>query len=59
MSNTIKYKGYVGTMEYSAEDDCIWGKIINADGLVLYSGETLEDAKKAFMEMVDGETSHQ
>ena len=27
MANTIEYKGYIGSIEYSSEDKCFFGKL--------------------------------
>ena len=27
MANTIEYKGYIGSVEYSSEDKCFFGKL--------------------------------
>ncbi|MEA4923115.1 MAG: toxin-antitoxin system HicB family antitoxin [Eubacteriaceae bacterium] len=58
-NNLLEYKKYYGTVEYSAEDDCLTGKIVNVDDLVMYSGDSLDELKKAFQEMVDGEIADQ
>ncbi len=26
--NYLEYKGYIGTIEYSKEDDCLYGKVV-------------------------------
>ena len=36
MSNTIEYKDYLGTVEYSNEDKCFFGKIEMIDDLVTF-----------------------
>lgn len=28
MSNTIEYNGYIGTIKYSQEDKCFFGKLV-------------------------------
>ncbi len=28
MSNTMEYKGYIGSVEFSAEDACFFGKVL-------------------------------
>ena len=53
MNNYIKYKGYIGTVEYTAEDDVLHGKILGIRGLISYEGESLADIKKDFMDAVD------
>lgn len=51
----LEYKGYKGSIEYSQEDNCFFGRVLNVnDGdLVLYEGTTLEELQKDFEEGVD------
>jgi len=53
MSNQLSYKGYFGSVEFSAEDNCLHGKILAIDSLILYSGESVAEIKEAFLESVD------
>ena len=58
MSSRLKYRGFEGTVEYSEEDDCLYGKIVGINGLSMYFGNTLEALKKDFYEAVDFYLSH-
>ena len=58
MSNRLKYKGFEGTVEYSEDDDCLFGKILGINGLAMYFGDSLESLKKDFYEAVDFHLSH-
>ena len=58
MNNRLKYKGYEGTVEYSEDDDCLFGKILGIEGLAMYFGDSLESLKKDFCEAVDFHLSH-
>ena len=51
--NLLKYKGYYGTVEFSIEDNCLFGQVIGIRSLVNYEGETIEQLKAAFKEGVD------
>ena len=53
MDNTLKYKGYHGSVEYSAEDNILYGKVMGVRGLISYEGEDLSTLKVCFMESVD------
>ncbi len=45
----LKYKGYVGSVEYSEEDNCLYGKVLGMhNDLISYEGETVEELKKDF-----------
>ena len=39
----MEYKGYVGSIEFSEEDNVFYGKIQNVSGLISYEGETERD----------------
>ena len=53
MSNLLQYKGYLGTIEYSAEDNLLHGKIAGITDLVSYDGESLEGLKNCFEKAVE------
>lgn len=51
----LEYKGYKGSVEYSKEDDCLFGKVqgIMNRALILYEGQTLDELRKDFERGVD------
>lgn len=51
--NTLKYKGYIGSVAYSEPDKVFFGKIEGIDGLVNYEGESVTELTAAFHEAVD------
>lgn len=52
--NALKeYKGYVGTVEYSAEDRCFYGKIAGIRDSVLYDGKNVDTLESNFHGAVD------
>lgn len=53
MSNILKYKDYIGSVEFSAEDDCFFGKIVGINDLVTFEGKSTKELKLAFEEAVD------
>ena len=51
---TLKYKGYSGTVEYSEEDNCLFGKAIGMNkNLISYEGKTIEELKADFEAGID------
>jgi predicted HicB family RNase H-like nuclease len=51
---TLKYKGYSGTVEYSEEDNCLFGKVIGMNkNLISYEGKTIEELKADFEAGID------
>jgi len=53
MKNYLEYKDYIGTVNYSAEDDILYGKIEGVNDLVLFEGESISDLKKGFEESIN------
>ena len=51
--NTIKYRGYVGTIEISEEDGVLFGKILGIRSLIMYEGKDCEGLVADFHEAVD------
>ena len=51
----LEYKGYKGSVEYSKEDDCLFGKVqgIANKALILYEGQTLDELRKDFEHGID------
>lgn len=53
MSNTMEYKGYVGSVEFSAEDALFFGKVMGIRSLISYEGENAHDLIQDFHGAVD------
>ncbi len=53
MNNIMEYKGYNGTVEYSAEDNILFGKVIGIKSIVSYEGRSVEELRTDFEEAVD------
>lgn len=49
----MKYKEYVGSVEYSEVDKMYFGKIQGIDSIVVYGGETIDELEEIFCEAVD------
>ena len=58
MKNTMTYKGYVGTVEYSDEDACLFGRIAGIRDIISYEGASVAELRKAFGEAVDDYLEH-
>lgn len=50
---TLEYRGYLGSVEYSVEDRCYHGKIYDIEDLVSYEGNTIEELMADFRNAVD------
>jgi len=53
MSNTIEYKGYIGSIEYSSEDKCFFGKLEMINDLVTFEATNAEELETNFHNAVD------
>jgi len=49
----FQYKGYTGSIEYSQEDNLLFGKVLGIRGLISYEGETGKQLEIDFKEAVD------
>ena len=50
----LEYKGYKGSVEYSKEDNCLFGKVQGlSKDLIVYEGQTLDELRKDFEDGVD------
>jgi predicted HicB family RNase H-like nuclease len=53
MSDTINYKGFVGSVHYSAEDDLFHGTVEGIDDTVSFEGKSVAELKKDFRIALD------
>ncbi len=53
MGNTIQYKGYVGSVEFSEEDEIFYGKVMGVRSLISYEGENEKELLNDFHNAVD------
>ena len=51
--NSLEYKGYRGSVEYSAPDRCFFGKVLGIRALVTYEGSCVDSIEQEFRESVD------
>jgi predicted HicB family RNase H-like nuclease len=51
--NTLKYKDFYGNVEYSANDECFFGKIVGISDLITFEGNSVASLKEAFAEAVE------
>ena len=49
MNNTISYKGYTGTVEFSETDGIFYGKVVGIRALISYEGTNAKDLIDDFM----------
>ena len=51
--NMLEYKGYHGSVVYSAPDRCFFGKVLGIRALVTYEGTDVESIEREFHASVD------
>ena len=51
--NTLKYKGYIGSVSYSEPDKVFFGEIEGINDLVTYEGESVDELTASFHEAVE------
>nr|MBQ4457934.1 type II toxin-antitoxin system HicB family antitoxin [Clostridia bacterium] len=53
MNNTMEYKGYVGSVEFSEQDAVFFGKVMGIRSLISYEGTNAKDLIADFHGAVD------
>ncbi len=53
MKNVLEFKGYAGSVEFSADDKVFFGKIVGIRDVVTFEGATVKELTKAFHESVN------
>lgn len=51
--NTLKYKGFIGSVNFSEEDGVFFGKIEGINGMVNFEGQSVQELTEAFHEAVN------
>lgn len=56
----MNYKGYIGSIEVSESDNCLFGKVLALphDTMITYEGETVAELREDFHEAVDDYLAH-
>ena len=53
MNNTMEYKGYIGSVEFSETDQILFGKVQGIRSLISYEGTTVSELIEDFQGAVD------
>lgn len=53
MNNTIEYKNYVGSVEFSQEDNIFFGKVLGIKALLSYEGTNAKELVDDFHSVID------
>lgn len=50
----LKYKGYIGSVEFSDKDNCLFGKVLGLHGtLISFEGTTIDEIRADFEGAID------
>ncbi len=53
MNDILRYKDYLASVQFNAEDEVFHGKILGINDLVNFEGTSVKELKKAFAEAVE------
>ncbi|MBR4569612.1 MAG: type II toxin-antitoxin system HicB family antitoxin [Candidatus Riflebacteria bacterium] len=53
MNNTIEYKNYLGSVEFSQEDNIFFGKVLGIKALLSYEGTNAKELVDDFHSVID------
>ena len=53
MKDILKYKGFIGSVHYAAEDRVLYGRVEGVNDLITFEGSTVDELEKGFKYMVD------
>jgi len=52
--DNLEYKGYCGSIEYSKEDKCLYGKVLGmTKDCITYEGNTVEELENDFKDAIE------
>ena len=51
--NFLEYRGFIGTVEFSTDDEIFFGKVEGIPGLVSFEGASIKELKKSFEDAVN------
>lgn len=53
MNKLLRYKDYLGTVEYSLNDKVFFGEVLGIESLLSYQGNTIEELEEDFKETIE------
>jgi len=53
MNETLKYKGYVGSVEYDPRDKILHGRVLGIKPRIIYEGTSVEELENDFQNGID------
>ena len=53
VNDILTYKGFIGSVHFSTQDDVFFGKIEGINDLITFEGESVKELKNAFRYVID------
>lgn len=53
MKNTMQYKNFLGTVEFSAEDNRLYGRVVGVEDMVVFEGDSVTEIRSNFERAVE------
>ena len=53
MKDVLIYKGFIGSVHFSTDDNVFFGKVEGINDLITFEGETVKELTESFHYMVD------
>ena len=53
MDDILRYKDFLGSVHFSADDNIFYGKVIGVDDLITFEGRSVEELKASFEDAVN------
>ena len=51
--DVLTYKGFIGSVRFSAQDDIFFGKVEGVNDLITFEGDSVKELKNAFYYVID------
>jgi predicted HicB family RNase H-like nuclease len=51
--DVLTYKGFIGSVHFSAKDDVFFGKVEGINDLITFEGDSVKELKNAFQYVID------
>lgn len=51
--NAMEYRGYPAVIEYSAEDECLIGRVVGIGDILVFDGSSIDEIRQNFHNVLD------
>ncbi|MFT3824995.1 MAG: type II toxin-antitoxin system HicB family antitoxin [Chitinophagaceae bacterium] len=53
MNDVLQYKDYIASVNFSAEDEVFYGKVLGINDLISFEGASVKELKKSFRDAIE------